>query len=83
MSIASSEEAKPLVKDVDSGVVVSVVGGTAVWASPLPNLEALNRRISVAADRASLAGWEETVYDDQLPAIPFSLVDKLPAELAP
>ena len=70
-------------KDVDSGVVVSVVGSPAVWASPLPNLEVLNCRISVAADRASLAGGEEAVYRDQLPAVPLGLVGELPAELAP
>ena len=64
MSIGSSEEAKPLVKDVDSGVMVSVVGSPAAWASPLPNLEVLNCRISVATDRAGLAGREEAVYRD-------------------
>ena len=83
MGIGLSEEAKPLVKDVDSGVVVSVVGSPAVWASPLPNLEVLNRRISVAADRTSLAGREEAVYRDQLPSAPLCFVGELSAELAP
>ena len=70
-------------KDVDSGVVVSVVGSPAVWASPLPYFEVLNRRILVVADRASLAGREEAVYRDQLPSVPLCFVGELPSELAP
>lgn len=83
MSIGSSEEAKPLVKDVCGGVDISTVSGTAVWASPLTYLKILGSGPLLTAGGTDLAGWEETVYDDQLPAIPFSLVDKLPAKLAP
>ena len=83
MGIGLSEDAKPLAKDIDSGVVVSVVGSPAVWASPLSHLEVLNRRISVAADRTSLAGREEPVYRNQGATIPLGLVGELSAELAP
>ena len=83
MTIGSSEEAKSLAKDIDSGVVVSVVGSPAVWASPLPYIEILGTRPLFAADRAGLAGREEAVYRDQLPSVPLRFVGELPAELAP
>ena len=70
-------------KDVYSSVVVSVVGSPAVWASPLANLKILGARPLFAAGGASLTGWEEAVYDNQLPAVPLGLVGELPAELAP
>ena len=83
MGIGLSEDAKPLAKDIDSGVVVSVVSGPAGGTSPLPHIEILGARPLFAADRAGLAGREEAVYRDQLPSVPLRFVGELPAELAP
>ena len=83
MSIGSSEEAKSLAKDIDSGVVVSVVSGPAGGTSPVTNLEILGAGPLLTAGGAELAGWEEAVYRDQLPSVPLRFVGELPAEFAP
>ena len=83
MGIGLSEDAKPLAKDIDSGVVVSVVSGPAGGTSPVTDLEILGAGPLLTADRTGLTGREEPVYRNQGATIPLGLVGELSAELAP
>ena len=56
---------------------------TALWAGPEPDAEVFDLLVAASAAAASLAGWKESVDDDEFLAIPVSLVGELPADFTP
>lgn len=56
---------------------------TALWAGPEPDAEGFDLLVAASAAAASLAGWKESVDDDEFLAIPVSLVGELPADFTP
>jgi hypothetical protein len=84
MSYASSADSHRLTsgQDVRRGVEVPVVPGTAGRARPLPGAQAQPRE-PVPARRAGLGRRVPPVDHDQVPAVPFTFVDELAAELGP
>ena len=55
----------------------------ALRAGPEPNTKVFDIFVSISAAATSLAGWEESVDDDEFLAIPVCLVGKLPADFTP
>ena len=72
-----------MIQNINRGVMIPVVCGAAIRASPLPDGKVFNQRILFATDGTGLAGGEEAGNANNLSSVLKCLVFQLPDKLTP